>query len=156
MFYKCLECGNIFESGEEKVHYERLHPDYPICEEFRSCPACGGEYEEAIQCHGCGGYFLEDELTEGLCSECINDLVREYRYDVRALVKISHDDEPCEVKIPRFLACMLGDEINAILERELLKAADIIKVDCSRYIDEDREQFIKMLKMLKKGGIIES
>ena len=38
------------------------------------------------------------------------------------------------------------DEINAILERELLKAADIIKVDCSRYIDEDRERFIKMLK----------
>ena len=33
MFYKCLECGNIFESGEEKVHYERLHPDYPIYEE---------------------------------------------------------------------------------------------------------------------------
>ena len=62
MFYKCLECGNIFESGEEKVHYERLHPDYPICEEFRSCPACGGEYEEAVQCHGCGSYFLCKEL----------------------------------------------------------------------------------------------
>ena len=44
------------------------------------------------------------------------------------------------------------DEINAILERELLKAADIIKVDCSRYIDEDREQFIKILK---KGGDVE-
>ena len=153
MFYKCLECGNIFESGEEKVHYERLHPDYPICEEFRSCPACGGEYEEAVQCHGCGGYFLEDELTEGLCSECVDDLAREYRYDVRALARISHYDEPCEVKISRLLACMFDDdEINAILERELLKAADIIKVDCSRYIDEDREQFIKTLK---KGGIIE-
>ena len=142
MFYKCLECGNIFESGEEKVRYERLHPDYPICEEFRSCPACGGEYEEAVQCRGCGSYFLKDELTEGLCSECVDVLAREYRYDVRALVKIS-----------RFLACMFDDdEINAILERELLKAADIIKVDCSRYIDEDREQFIKILK---KGGAVE-
>ena len=109
---------------------------------------------EAVQCHGCGSYFLEDELTEGLCSECIDILAREYRYDVRALVKISHDDQPCEVKISRFLACMFDDdEINAILERELLKAADIIKVDCSRYIDEDRERFIKILK---KGGIIES
>ena len=153
MFYTCLECGNIFESGEEKVHYERLHPDYPIYEEFRSCPACGGEYEEAIQCHGCGGYFLEDELTEGLCSECIDVLAREYRYDVRALVKISHYDQPCEVKISRLLACMFDDDdINGILERELLKAADVIKVDCSRYIDEDREQFIKMLK---KGGAVE-
>ena len=44
------------------------------------------------------------------------------------------------------------DEINAILERELLKAADIIKLDCTRYIEQYREQFIKMLK---KGGYIE-
>ena len=153
MFYKCLECGNIFESGEEKVHYERLHPDYPICEEFRSCPACGGEYEEAVMCDGCGGYFLEDELTEGLCSECVDGLVCEYGHNAHELVKISHNDEQCEVKISRFLACMFDDdEINAILERELLKAADIIKLDCTRYIEQDREQFIKMLK---KGGYIE-
>ena len=72
---------------------------------------------------------------------------------MRALARISHYDEPCEVKISRLLACLFDDdEINAILERELLKAADIIKVDCSRYIDEDREQFIKILK---KGGAVE-
>ena len=99
------------------------------------------------------GISLAHKFAHGLF-KCVDVLAREYRYDVRALAKFSHHDEPCEVKISRLLACMFDDdEINAILERELLKAADIIKVDCSRYIDEDREQFIKILK---KGGIIES
>ncbi len=152
MFYKCLECGNIFESGEEKVHYERIHPDYPLYEELRSCPACGGEYEEAIQCEGCGGYFLEDELTEGLCDECVAGLVREYSHEAHELVKISSNDEPCEVKISRLFAYVFDDdEINAILERELLNAADVIKLDCTRYIESDLENFIKLLK---EGGYL--
>ena len=64
---KCFECGHIFECGEEKRYTE------PHGEEYLACPLCGGSYEETIACTRCGGYFHENELFNGLCSECVGD-----------------------------------------------------------------------------------
>lgn len=68
--YKCLECGCVFEQGEEKNWEEPYNLDYPPYEHFSGCPSCLGNFEIARKCQICGEYFCESELTDGLCKEC--------------------------------------------------------------------------------------
>lgn len=73
--YKCLDCGHIFDDGEEAVVRE-YHDEIPggFYEELASCPICGGEYEKAVRCEICGGAFLKDELYSGYCcEECLQE-----------------------------------------------------------------------------------
>ena len=70
--YKCLECGHIFDQGEE-AHWIEKHgfTDGPF-EHFTGCPVCKSAYEETTRCRGCGSEYLEDELFDGgLCRECL-------------------------------------------------------------------------------------
>ena len=49
MMYRCYECGNLFEEGEQAVWYENYGDE--ISEEmFNGCPVCNGDYEEVYQC----------------------------------------------------------------------------------------------------------
>ncbi len=71
--YKCLECGHIFEDGEQAANKE-YHDEIPggFCERFASCPICGGEFEETHDCKKCGGAFLWGELFGGYyCEDCL-------------------------------------------------------------------------------------
>ena len=45
MAYRCLECGHIFDEGEQEVWYEH-HPCGmgTASEEFSGCPLCKGDY----------------------------------------------------------------------------------------------------------------
>ncbi len=73
--YKCLECGHIFDDGEESVTRD-YHDEIPggFYEELTSCPVCGGEYEKAVRCERCGGAFLQDELYSAYCcDECLKE-----------------------------------------------------------------------------------
>lgn len=72
---KCLDCGHIFEDGEQKTYAEH-HPygDTTAAEYFSVCPICGGDYEETVSCESCGGEFLEDELVASYyCEECLKE-----------------------------------------------------------------------------------
>lgn len=71
MTFKCLDCGHIFEEGEE-ARWEETHGlDTPPYEKFTGCPLCYGEYEETTPCKCCGSEHLPCELDEdGLCEEC--------------------------------------------------------------------------------------
>ena len=46
--YKCLECGNLFEEGEQKRMRECVGEYWgsPAYQEYAVCPCCGGSYEE--------------------------------------------------------------------------------------------------------------
>ena len=66
--YKCLECGHIFEDGEEWRWVE------PHGERMTGCPICGCAYDEAYQCDRCGSFHLSDELYHGLCLDCLKEL----------------------------------------------------------------------------------
>lgn len=68
MGYKCMECGNVFEEGDQVIYKE---PRGNFYEEIATCPKCGGAYEDAIQCDICGEYFLYDELKGGICESCM-------------------------------------------------------------------------------------
>lgn len=70
MSYKCLECGHIFEDGEEKRWVETHGLDAPPYEEMSGCPLCLGPYRETTPCKNCGSEHLPSELEDGLCEEC--------------------------------------------------------------------------------------
>ena len=74
--FKCTECGCVFEEGEEATWEESRGEFWGVsCSETMSgCPECQGDYEEAFECKGCGEYFFEDELDDGLCESCQDEL----------------------------------------------------------------------------------
>ena len=76
MTYMCIECGHIFEEGEEAV-WEESRGEYwgtPCTETVSGCPKCKGDYQEAFECARCGEWFFEDELNDGYCESCYDEL----------------------------------------------------------------------------------
>lgn len=142
MAYKCLDCGNIFEDGEQ-ARWEEHHP-YGMgyaSEEFSGCPICNGDFEETKQCKICGGEFLEDELNGGcVCDDC----VEEYKRDLKTCYAIAETTEKQEIKINALLASLFDvDEIETILYQQLESVKD--NIDCSAFINEDKDWFAEKL-----------
>ena len=73
--YKCCDCGNIFEEGEQAVWSETHGLYSPPYEKWSGCPVCKGWYEEANQCKECGDWYTHDELYRGLCENCIRETI---------------------------------------------------------------------------------
>ena len=68
---KCLDCGNLFENGEEKTWIESHG------EKLSGCPVCCGAYEEAKACEICGSYYgMED--GEDYCNNCKADVWKRF------------------------------------------------------------------------------
>ena len=73
--YKCTECGNLFEEGEQAVWEETHGLDSPPYEKWSGCPVCRGDYEEVHQCKKCGDWHSEDELYDGWCESCLRNTI---------------------------------------------------------------------------------
>jgi DNA-directed RNA polymerase subunit RPC12/RpoP len=133
MSYKCLECGNIFEYGEDQTWVESHG------EKLRGCPICGGAYKKTVKCSICGGEFLKGELHGGcVCNECID----EYRKDFDTCYNLSKNEKE-KVEINILLISLIGeDNIEKILYH-YLKCQN--NVDCSGFIDEDKDWFAERL-----------
>ena len=69
MMYRCCECGNLFEEGEQAVWTEEHG------EKWDGCPICKSGYEEVHQCKECGDWHSEDELYEGWCEKCLRETI---------------------------------------------------------------------------------
>jgi hypothetical protein len=140
--YKCLECGHIFEDEEAKK-VEEHHP-YGMgyaTETFFCCPLCNGSYEETKKCKNCGGEFLEDELKDGFCEDCIEEIKDEYRYNPQKCYEISKD-ETAKVEINYFLSCMFTEkQIEEILLLNIRKASALMPIDCSAFMNADSSWF---------------
>lgn len=69
--YKCMECGHLFEEGEQKTWKEDRGEYWgsPCYEEISGCPLCGEAYEVAVACKKCGGYGYMGEGRE-YCNVC--------------------------------------------------------------------------------------
>ena len=68
--FKCVECGHLFEIGEQKTWVE------PHGESMSGCPICGGSYEEAVACKICDTY---EDVEKNLCKECRERLKNELK-----------------------------------------------------------------------------
>lgn len=77
--FKCLECGHIFEEGEQRVVVEKHGLSRPPYEEWHVCPICGGDYKEFSQgedlpnCEMC--FNKADFDGVNLCENCLKKLI---------------------------------------------------------------------------------
>ena len=141
MAYKCLECGHIFEDGEQ-ARWEETHGlDSPPYEKLCGCPICKGSFEETKQCKICGGEFLENELNGGcVCDDCIE----EYKRDFETCYAISETEPKEEIEINALLVSLFDiDEIETILYQQLESVKN--NIDCSAYINQDKDWFAEKL-----------
>ena len=77
MMYRCVNCGNLFEEGEQAVWYENQGECHGVTamERFSGCPLCHDDYEEVYQCKECGEWLSEDELYDGWCEKCLRETI---------------------------------------------------------------------------------
>lgn len=74
--YKCLDCGHIFDEGEEKTYTETHGERFAPSERWKGCPVCGGAFEQTIRCEECGAEHLADELyADKWCAGCLAEKV---------------------------------------------------------------------------------
>lgn len=133
MAFKCLECGHIFEEGEQ-ISFKRELWDMEAFGFASGCPICKGNYEETTPCKICGSELLEEELHGCVCEKCVEP----YRKDWKACFKIG-EKEKTSININSFLVDMFSEnEIEAILYEFLEKTKE---VDCSPFIDNNKEWF---------------
>ncbi len=148
MSYKCLECGHIFEEGEE-IKYNEYIGEWrgrQAIKELKGCPLCLGSFEKTIPCAICGSEHLEDELNGRVCDECID----EYRKDFNVCYEISIVETE-EIKINSLLASLFDpSDIEQILKEYIRDRWQ--DVDCSPFIDSDISWFGERLaKEVKKN-----
>lgn len=67
----CESCGEMFWEPDYRCWTEAHGEDWAAA----ICPYCeSGEIEDAVRCDDCGEWFPEEEITDGLCSDCRKDL----------------------------------------------------------------------------------
>ena len=75
---KCTSCNYVFDiedaGGVRENHW--LDGEYMGYETFLVCPNCGGDFEDAIECHECGEAFTEDEIYgDKWCEKCLRETI---------------------------------------------------------------------------------
>ena len=91
--FKCIECGHIFEDGEQ-ARWTETHGEVWEC-----CPICKGAYEEIEPCKICGTY--DHECQEEYCEDCKKDvknrfmafIEKEFSKEERELLNELYDGE---------------------------------------------------------------
>ena len=151
--YKCLECGHIFEDGEEWRWVE------PHGERMTGCPICGCAYDEAYQCDECGSYHLSDELYSGLCADCVVEMATPRGLADYAESDILTAEEFYSYYFDSFIAdssIQLRQLLRGgLLQRsslELLNGHSDAQEKCRKYISEDEGRLMDFANWIKKKG----
>ena len=100
IMFKCLECGNLFEEGEQAEWVEMHGFNYGNGEKWSGCPICKGDYEEIKPCKICGSY--DHDYDEEYCNACKKDvqkrfsafIEKEFTKEERELLNELYDGEP--------------------------------------------------------------
>ena len=172
MMYRCVNCKNQFEEGEQAVWYENQGECHgvPAIERFDGCPVCRGDYEEVYQCKECGDWHSEDELYYGWCEKCLRETInydtffeyceanRDKQYlDIFMMSDFLCMDCPDNVS-PEFHQLMIKTYKRSAAEAKLLKPYldnfDFLS-HCVRFIMDDdgesgRENYADWLNKLER------
>lgn len=144
--YQCHECDRQFDKPDViKETHGFKDGSY---EEFGVCPYCKGFYEEVFQCKICGEYFTEDELTSGVCDDCIY----QHDTDIELLYRLGNEEDAKEtVKLNGFIASVFTEEMIAeILMQELRRLPKNHSVNCIEFIGSDKLWFAEKLLEIKE------
>ena len=167
MMYRCCECGNLFEEGEQAVWEETHGLDSPPYETMSGCPVCRGDYEQVYQCKKCGDWHSEDALYDGWCEKCLRETID---YETFLAYCEENKDENyldtfvmcyllnCE-EVPKYPSlefhCLMAETYKRrVADAKLLKGHFDFLEDCVRFIMDDdgsigRENYADWLN--KKG-----
>ena len=169
MMYKCRECGNLFEEGEQATWEETHGLDSPPYEKFSGCPVCKGDYEKVHQCKKCGDWHSEDELYEyeGWCEKCLRETINyntffeyceankdENYLDTFVMCYLLNCEEVPKYPSLDFHYLMIETYKRRVADAKLLKGHFDFLEDCIRFIMDDdgsigRENYADWLN--KKG-----
>ena len=73
---KCTSCGYVFDFEDRTVVKESNGFNDGFYETFSCCPNCGGDFEDAVECHECDEAFTEDEIYGGKwCEKCLRETI---------------------------------------------------------------------------------
>ena len=73
---KCTSCNYVFDYEDRTVVKESHGFNDGFYETFSCCPNCGGDFEDAIECHECGEAFTEDEIYgDKWCEKCLRETI---------------------------------------------------------------------------------
>ena len=73
---KCTSCNYVFDFEDRTVVKESHGFDDGFYETFSCCPNCGGDFEDAVECHECGEAFTEDEIYgDKWCEKCLRETI---------------------------------------------------------------------------------
>lgn len=139
--FQCHECDRRFEKPDIIIETHGL--DSPPYEKIGVCPYCKGYFEQVYQCKICGEWFTDDELTMGVCDEC----VYQHDTDYELCYKLGNEEEAKEkITINGFVASVFTEEqISEILIRELRNIKDITNISCIEFIGSDKSWFAEQL-----------
>lgn len=139
MRYQCHECDRQFE--EPDIITETHGMTDGSCEKIGVCPYCKGYFEEMTQCRICGQYFTEDELSGGVCDEC----VYEHSTDIELCHRLGQEAEE-SIKLNGFIASVFTEEqINEILWNRIKEINRMVNISCYDFIDSDKSWFAEKL-----------
>ena len=148
--YKCTECGNLFEEGEQATWEERHGLDSPPYEKWSGCPVCKGDYEEVYQCDSCGDWHTDDELYDGLCEKCLRDTINygtffeyceanideQYLDSFMMFYLLGGMDCPDKVS-PEFHHLMVETYKRRVADAKLLSGRFDFLADCVHFVMDD-------------------
>ena len=73
---KCTSCNYVFDYEDRTVVKESHGFNDGFYETFSCCPNCGGDFEDAVECHECGEAFTEDEIYgDKWCEKCLRETI---------------------------------------------------------------------------------
>ena len=146
MRYQCHECDRRFE--EPDIVTETHGMTDGSCEKICVCPYCKGYYEPMYQCKICGEWFTDDELTSGVCDECIY----QHDTDIELLYRLGNEEDAKEtVTINGFIASVLtAEQISEIVMRELRTLNYVGCINGTEFIGSDKDWFVEKLLEIKE------
>lgn len=156
MYYKCVECGNIFEEGEQRHIIEKRGLDCPPYHEEDVCPVCKGSYEKVERCE-CGAF--DEILYHGFCENCILGFV-DYENSFDYIIEKNElpyfiFNHIFGVDEPKKISPELMEELKMIYKRkkleDLILQKPVFLGEIKSYIVDDLSDFADFLK---KGGWI--
>ena len=148
--YRCCECGNLFEEGEQAVWEERHGLDSPPYEKWDGCPVCRGDYDEVYQCKGCGDWHTDDELYDGWCEKCLRESINydtffeyceankdEQYLDIFVMADLLGGMDCPDNISPEFHQLVVETYKRRVADAKLLKGKFDFLKDCTRFIMDD-------------------
>ena len=166
---KCTDCGYVFDFEECTVVKESHGFNDGFYETFSFCPNCGGDFEDAIECHECGEAFIEDEIYgDKWCEKCLRKTINydtffeyceankdEQYLDIFVMSELLGGmDCPKNVSYD-FHQLMIDTYKRRVAEAKLFGKSDEILSACIRFIMDDdgsigRDNFADWLNSKKE------